>query len=323
MQLYCINYDLLFLRFIPTRVSDRVCVSPQKTSVLILNRDNAAHLAECIDSVLTQSLGADEIIVHDDGSQDGSSAVARSFGARVQWIAGERPPNAFPPHVNQGRAIHEAFRRSTGDIVFLLSSDDTFHPGRIARYREAFARNPAALLVQSPLSWIDGFGRRLPRRSESFKHVADPLTQAYLQNDADFFYATSGLAFPRSFLSKTLPIDWSDDVPLGCDTRLCLAAMLAGPVVTLADELGSWRRAATPGFPRAHAVRQTWWRTRVFNELSESRGGPPLRIWQNRRFYLRLLRSASPPAVFEQYRAWRQRPAHNGAAIRHSPVPAS
>ncbi len=278
-----------------------------KTSVLINNFNNAPYVADCLESVLQQTQPADEIIFYDDGSSDESRAIVQKFGHRVKLIAGVRPPAAFPAHVNQGRAIHEAFRASRGDLVFLLDSDDTFHPTRIARYMESFMRQPAATLVQAPLTWIDETGNTLPRLAEPFKHNNEPLAATYVLQDPDFFYPTSALAFPRSFLSVALPIDWSDEVPLWSDTRLSLAALLAGPIVTLPEELGAWRKYSRSNSARSNSrsylVRQTWRRTRVFNDLASQVGLPSISLWRNARFYLRLLRLAAPRSVFAMYRS--------------------
>jgi glycosyltransferase involved in cell wall biosynthesis len=275
-----------------------------KTSVLINNYNHAPFLRACIGSVLDQTQPADEVIFYDDGSSDESVAIARSFGSRVSVIAGRRFDR--PARINQGHGIHEAFIRSTGDILFLLDSDDVFFPQKVARYHDAFVERPDTILVQAPMAWIDVEGRKRPRLPEPFKHTANPFDLAYKLNDPDLFYPTSALAFSRDFLTRALPIDWSDNVPLWADTRLCLAALLSGPIVTLPDELGGWRQhsasdCARAALVRTYQLRQTLRRTRVFNRLCAAAGEPTISFWQNRRFYLQLLRLVAPRFVYRFY----------------------
>ena len=275
-----------------------------KTSVLINNYNHAAWLPACLESVLTQTHPADEIIVYDDGSSDDSLAVARRYAPRVSVIAGQHFQR--PNRVNQGNAIHEAFIRSSGDIIFLLDGDDVFTPTKIALYLEAFSRSPAPVLVQAPMHWIDSQGRQLKRLPEPFKHTPNPLATTYATQDPDLFYPTSSLAFSREFLTRALPMDWADDINLWSDTRLCLAAVLSGPVVTLSDELGGWRQhtasdSARQSVARTYQLRQTMRRTQVFNRLAQQAGLPTLSHWRNRRFFFQLLRLVSPQIAFRFY----------------------
>ena len=41
--------------------------------------NGAAHLRECIDSILAQTFGDFELLIADDGSTDGSAAIVRSY----------------------------------------------------------------------------------------------------------------------------------------------------------------------------------------------------------------------------------------------------
>jgi glycosyltransferase involved in cell wall biosynthesis len=275
-----------------------------RTSVLINTYNQAAYLTACIESVLAQTHPADEIIVYDDGSNDGSLEVLHSFGDKITVIPGKRVARASA--INQGHAIHQAFLNSTGDVVFLLDGDDLFLPTRIAAYVKAFQSEPHAILVQAPLAWIEADGRPAPRLIESFRHADDSLAATYRRQDPDLFYPTSALAFSREFLLKALPIDWSDGINLWSDTRLCLVALLAGPIVTLPSEYGVHRKHAGSDSTRAahsriYQVAQTWRRTRVFNKLCRKSGHATLSVWKNPRFYLQLLRLLSPSGFYQAY----------------------
>ena len=69
-------------------------------SVVIPVRNGERFLREALDSVLTQVYEPLELIVVDDGSSDGSLAVARSFGSGVRVFT--QPPSGVAAALNHG-----------------------------------------------------------------------------------------------------------------------------------------------------------------------------------------------------------------------------
>ena len=67
----------------------------QRVSTIIPVFNGARYLGDSIDSVLAQTHPAIDIIVVDDGSTDGSTSVAETFGHRVLIVRqknwGRRP----------------------------------------------------------------------------------------------------------------------------------------------------------------------------------------------------------------------------------------
>jgi len=106
-------------------------------SVIIPVYNNAAFIGQAIESVRGQdSIGAVEIIVVDDGSTDGSGAVARSF----------REVRVFE-RANGGisAARNEALAHATGSYLAFLDADDRFSEGRLRIMLEALGSNDAVL----------------------------------------------------------------------------------------------------------------------------------------------------------------------------------
>src|SRR3712207_221993 len=70
-----------------------------RVSVVVIFLDAARFLGEAVASVLGQTYGAWELLLVDDGSTDGSSALARGYAAaqpgRVRYLE-------HPGHANRG-----------------------------------------------------------------------------------------------------------------------------------------------------------------------------------------------------------------------------
>jgi glycosyltransferase involved in cell wall biosynthesis len=109
-------------------------VAEPRVSVMIGVYNGARYLGEAIESVLAQTHPPHELIVVDDGSDDGSGDVARSFGPRVTCIRQERGGMA----ASRNRAIAEA----TGDYFAFLDADDRFPTEKLERQLAVFAGDP-------------------------------------------------------------------------------------------------------------------------------------------------------------------------------------
>jgi glycosyltransferase involved in cell wall biosynthesis len=92
-------------------------------SVLIPAYNRAAQIGRALDSVAAQRRGPAEVIVIDDGSEDGTAAAAESHGAKV--IRHER---------NQGCAVarNSGLAIATQPWIALLDSDDEWLPHHLA-----------------------------------------------------------------------------------------------------------------------------------------------------------------------------------------------
>ena len=84
-------------------------------SVVMPCYNGEAHLREALDSVLAQTLAADEIVVVDDASKDGSVEIVKSYGDRVKLLPS---PNATG--TGHGAAANRGIMASRGDYIAFL-----------------------------------------------------------------------------------------------------------------------------------------------------------------------------------------------------------
>lgn len=83
------------------------------------------YLAEALDSIVAQTHTAIEVLVVDDGSTDGTAAVATNGRYPVRYF---RQANAGP-----SVARNHGLRESRGAFVAFLDADDRWHPEKLER----------------------------------------------------------------------------------------------------------------------------------------------------------------------------------------------
>ncbi|MEY4916996.1 MAG: hypothetical protein RL616_909 [Verrucomicrobiota bacterium] len=102
-------------------------------SILIPAYNSEQWLADTLRSALAQTWANKEIIVVDDGSRDGTLALARSFESLGVKVATQNNSGA-------SAARNHAFRLSQGEFIQWLDADDLLAPGKITSQMNAIDR---------------------------------------------------------------------------------------------------------------------------------------------------------------------------------------
>jgi len=116
-------------------------------SVVIPTHNRWPLVARAIESVIEQTRTADQILVVDDGSTDGTSGnLLQRFGRHISVLV----------QANQGvsSARNAAINQADGDWVALLDSDDEWLPQKLEKQLGAVAGSDDAVLVHSDEIWI-------------------------------------------------------------------------------------------------------------------------------------------------------------------------
>lgn len=130
-------------------------------SVIMPVYNRAGSVRAAIDSVLAQDFADFEMVVVDDGSQDGTAEVVEAAGdARVRCL---RQPRNLGGNVARNRGIREA----RSPLICFLDSDDQFLPHKLGFLVDYFTHNPKVDVL------IDSF--RLIYPPESGRPPADRL----------------------------------------------------------------------------------------------------------------------------------------------------
>src|SRR5688572_2320722 len=94
----------------------------QPIAVAIVNWNTRDLLRACLRSVLAE--GPAEVVVADNGSQDGSVEMVRQDFASVALIVN-------PENPGYGAASNRAISRAAAEYVVLLNSDTELRPGAL------------------------------------------------------------------------------------------------------------------------------------------------------------------------------------------------
>ena len=117
-------------------------VTPQPSpslSVLVPAYNAADTIGDALESALTQRPAPLEVVVSDDGSEDGLAGVLAGFGDRVRVVRG--------PNGGLATARNRAAAVARGDLLGLLDADDVWLPGRVAALTAAAGARPDLSIV--------------------------------------------------------------------------------------------------------------------------------------------------------------------------------
>ena len=236
-------------------------------SVVVPTRDRADYLEVSIASLMRQSLDEPfEVIVVDDGSTDGTAAVAERAGAKLIRQSAQ----------GLNAARNTGVRAADAELVVFVDDDVEAPPGWLSAHVEGANRHPDA----------DAFGGPIRARFEgpaprSCGREPPPITTLDLgpEDRATDFAWGANLAIRRRAFERAGP--FAEDMPVGGDEHEWLERLRAegGAIVYLAAAGLEHRRSGDDA------------RLRRLMQAAYSRGRS-VRAWDARR-------GTSPPLASE------------------------
>lgn len=296
-------------------------------SICIPTYNGGALVADAVESALSQTYAAIEVIVVDDASTDGSAQRVRMrFGSRIVVLRNRR---------NRGQAVSTnlAVARARGEFVKFLHHDDRLNADCVARMVDASSQSSSVVFVFSRRKvevaqaahrgpdWLAEFSNphlRIPGLSDVNRgsdlvdvlvhsglranHLGEP-TAVMVSRGA--FIAAGGMSSrPKQF----------------ADLDVWLRVLLRGDAVFVDDELSTYRVAADSTTGRNGRERRGWmdrlwiaenllrdprahlWREELLAIRDEERAI----AWKTAlRGALRLQENAGHPAEWLEYAMWR------------------
>ena len=194
-----------------------------------------ATLGEALASLLAQTEPDFELIVVDDGSTDGTGAIARRFAA-----ADPRVRLEARPHVGIVGALAHGLGCARGAYVARMDADDLAHPGRLAAQRAALDADPALGLVSCLVAHegVAGDTRGYALHVDWLNGLVDPAAIALNR------FVEAPFAHPSVMFRRTVAEAHGGyrDGPFPEDYELWLRWLEAGvPMAKVPEVLLTWR----------------------------------------------------------------------------------
>lgn len=203
-------------------------------SVLVPTFEVAPWLAAALDSALGQSLRDLEVVVVDDGSRDGSAAIAEVMAVRDPRLRVVRHP------INRGSAAarNEALEHARGRWIAVLDGDDRMEPERLARLVATAEAVGADWIADD--QWIEAEGRPWPPARLLFAEPAgasrlDPAHFLDRDPPETIGYGTLKPVVRRAFL-EAHGIRWRPEAARSDDFLFTIDCMAAGAACWLFNE---------------------------------------------------------------------------------------
>ena len=187
-----------------------------QVSVVMPVYNGEQYLAEAIESVLAQSFTDYDFIIVDDGSEDNSAAIVRSFAARdrrIRLIQLER-------NVGHGGARNAGLAAARGEYVAGQDSDDISLPERLDKQARVLQANPDIGAVGVYARVVSADLQPIHDREPPERHAEIVLDHFIGMLSAPFQHAT--LMMRRSLVLEVGAYDESLRYSVDCDlmTRL-------------------------------------------------------------------------------------------------------
>jgi glycosyltransferase involved in cell wall biosynthesis len=131
----------------------------EPVSVIIPTYNRKEFLGRAIDSVLRQTCQNFELLIIDDGSDDGTDEFVAAYGNAVRYL--------YQDNLGPAAARNTGIRAARHGLLAFLDSDDCFAPEKLAVQGAAMAARPEYLVCHTDEEWYRA-GRLLKQK----KHQA-------------------------------------------------------------------------------------------------------------------------------------------------------
>jgi len=232
---------------------------PPAVTVVIPAFNVAAYIRDAVQSALAQTVSNIEVIVVDDGSDDGTAE-------RLEGLNDPRLQILRQANSGQASSQNVGIRASRGEFIAFLDGDDLWLPDKLEHHLDSFAIHPGADVTYSLSKTIDDHDREIgfvvPHRGGPVSY-RELLLENVLRNG-------SAPVVRRRVFNETGLFDSHLPASADLDMWLRIAVLRTGNIVCIPKCLTLYRRRAGQVSADRHRMQTAW-----FQVLAKARKRSP------------------------------------------------
>lgn len=184
-------------------------MNDKKISVAMASYNGIKYIGEQLDSIRTQTLNPDEVIICDDCSNDGTFEFCRDYIAKYNLTGWAVYRNDKNLGVLQNFRL--AMNKCTGDYIFTCDQDDIWLPDKIQAMTQAMNENNNIMLLVSNYQAVDSNKQKINAHLRNITRndgeiIRLPLKNYWLEN----VRPGCVMAFRREILERLKIFDSAD-----------------------------------------------------------------------------------------------------------------
>ena len=220
-----------------------------KATVVIANYNNSKFINECIESLNNQTYHNIEIIFFDDNSSDNSLEIIKRF-ENIKIIENKTQTNFGS--FNQINAFKKSIQSSTGDIVFLLDSDDFFKKDKIEKVIDFFSKNENENIV---------FDYPIIKKND--KEMPQKKKINFFKTYWGYIHPTSCISIRRKYSDKIFDkVENNKFSDIWLDLRILLFSKYLDKYNVINDNLTFYRQFEGNESSKFKKFSKSWWQRR-------------------------------------------------------------
>jgi len=223
-----------------------------KVSVLVINHNNAKFIPQCINSIINQTYSNYEIILFDDNSNDESLKIIKKLYKKKNFVLILNKKNSQFGSFNQMNGYYQALKKSKGEIIFFLDSDDFFHPNKIKIITDVYKKNVSKNVIMD-----------MPIYKYPKKNIKKKIKSVLLNNYWPNFSPQSCITMRRDFALKVFKnINFKKFNDIWLDFRISVYAHYKDKIYIISKHLTYYRQSISQVSSNFNFFGTNWWRRR-------------------------------------------------------------
>lgn len=179
-----------------------------KISIVTPNYNQAKYIEFTIQSVLSQNYPNLEYIIIDGGSTDGSVEIIKKYESQLTYWVSEKDYGIYD-------ALNKGFKKSTGDVMGWINSDDLLLDNALFKIARVFSENTS-------VEWFEGINTIIDSKG-AVQSAKRPPVRNYLRYLSKVAFNNPGFCFIQQESTY-----WRRDLWVRSGNEISLNYKLAG-----------------------------------------------------------------------------------------------